>query len=191
MEKITQKNILKKAVEVLEKGGVILYPTDTIWGLGCDAENEEAVKRIFKIKMRDEAKSVISLVLNQKMINRYVKLAGSSYKLFTQEKEPQTVIVKNVKNLANNIITKENTAAFRVPKHNFCKKLLKCFNKAIVSTSANVSGEQTNFYFETIPNSIKESVDFIVPQKYEGYSTHKPSRIVYIDENNLVQYIRK
>lgn len=195
MQKDTLTTLLQKqakdALQVLKAGGVILYPTDTVWGLGCDATNTTAVQKIYDIKKRSYAKSMITLVSNAKMACNYLKeIPEQIQELLENTPLPQTVIFENPLFLAPNLIPQENTSAFRVPKHPFCQELLNLFQKPIVSTSANISGEPTPLYFQDISQEIINRVDFVVNPLLEEPCTHQASRIIFIKENKQI-IIRK
>ena len=183
---------IQKVIEVLEHGGVILYPTDTVWGLGCDALNEKAVERLFKIKKRMEDKSVISLVDRVERLSPFVfGITEEISNLLSNASIPQTVILPKVFNLPKGVINQNGSAAFRIPKHSFCIKLLERFKKPLVSTSANISGEQTPLYYNDISDEIKNAVDYIIPFVFEGEITHKPSQIILILPNGTIQSVRR
>jgi len=184
--------IINKAIEVLKSGGIILYPTDTIWGLGCDATNATAVEKIFKIKQRSESKSLIILVNDEAKINRYIKhMPDVAWDIIEFSNKPTTVILDGAVNLAKNVIAEDGSVGIRLCKHPFCSELIKRFGKAIVSTSANVSGEESPKSFHNINNEIKNSVDYIIdlPEFYE--SKNPPSSIIKISENFEIKILRK
>lgn len=177
---------INKALEVLRKGGLILYPTDTIWGIGCDATNKNAVDKVFKIKGRIESKTLISLVANTKMIDKFTD--SRQLKISLSDK-PTTVIYQNVCGLASNLIAKDNTAGFRITNDTFCNQLVAFFGDPIVSTSANISGEDNPKQFSEIANEIKENVDYIVDlRKKEIMKT--PSDILFITSSGSIRKIR-
>ena len=155
---------LKNALEVLRKGGTLLYPTDTVWGLGCDARNKEAVNKIFKIKERAEYKSMVVLVCDDKMINRYVKeVPAIAWDLIEAAgNDPLTIIYPDGRMLAENIIAADGSVGIRIVRDEFCKNLIHKFGKPIVSTSANISGEPTPVSFSEINPKIMNKVDYIV-----------------------------
>ena len=182
----------KKCIQFLKKGGVILYPTDTIWGIGCDAENFQAVERIYTIKMRPENKSMIILLDDVKKLDLYVeKVHPIDYELIRKYHEPLTIIYPNAKNLAKNVIAKDDTIAIRIVRDEFCKQLIKQFGKPIVSTSANVSRENTPLTFSKIPESIKDKMDYIVKHGQERVGQFKASTIIKISETGDFTTIRK
>tara|TARA_B100001769_G_C22023913_1_gene550195 strand:- start:516 stop:1070 length:555 start_codon:yes stop_codon:yes gene_type:complete len=183
------KGELKKAVKVLKNGGTILYPTDTVWGIGCDATNFEAVKKIFKIKNRISEKALICLVQDIKMLKKYVSGVTQDIELLINDPTPTTIIYNNPQNIAENIIAKDNTLAIRIPKHKFSNELITEFGKPIVSSSANLSGNKTPVFFSEITSSILEGVDHVVNLEKEK-SGNKPSRIFKIDDGKILT-IRK
>ncbi len=173
-------------LEVLDKGKTILYPTDTVWGIGCDASNEKAVAKIYEIKQREESKSLIVLVSSLNMLKKYVRVPKKAIELIKETTKPTTIIYKNPKNVAENIINKkDNTLAIRIVKDDFCRKLIKKFRKPIVSTSANISGEVTPKSFSEISQPILSSVDYVVNLRENKIST-KSSTILKIDGEDII-----
>lgn len=184
-------SILDQTVAILNKGGLILYPTDTVWGIGCDATNEIAVQRIFKLKQRSETKSMILLIESPQMILPYVSsLTPLAKQLLMENNTPQTVILPNAHGLAPSVLPPEKTVAVRCPKHDFCLHLLKAFGKPLVSTSANISGQPAACTYSDIHPLIIQGVDFVVPAVYEKGATKKPSRIVAINKDNTLTVLR-
>lgn len=185
-------NEINKAVECLRKGGVILYPTDTIWGLGCDATNSQAIKRIFEIKKRPQEKSMLILVADTKMIGRYFKdLPDVFFDLEENSDQPLTYVLDHPLNIDPSLVHADNTLAVRIPKHDFCRQLLLKFGKAIVSTSANISGDPTPANFNMVANEIREAVDLCIEPALEKGSTGKASSIIKIKTNGEFNFIRK
>lgn len=183
---------IKKAIEVLRSGGVILYPTDTVWGLGCDATNENAVKRIFEIKKREDKKAMLVLIDNSAKIQGYMEeVPDMAWDLIDFTEKPLTIIYPEAKNLASNLIGEDKTIGIRVTKEAFSKRLCEQFRKPIVSTSANVSGAQTPANFKQISDEIKSSVDYVVNFRQEETSEPKPSSIIKLGKGNLFQMIRE
>ena len=157
------KRILNQSIEALLNSQVILYPTDTIWGLGCDATSIDAVAKIFKLKNRVESKSLVVLVSSIKMLCSYVhKVPQKAIDIITTTKKPTTIIYNNPKGLAANAIASDNTIAIRIPSHDYCLEIINKFGKPIISTSANISGESTPKSFSEISLPILEGVDYIV-----------------------------
>ncbi|QNM86056.1 threonylcarbamoyl-AMP synthase [Polaribacter pectinis] len=148
--------------EFLKQGKTILYPTDTVWGLGCDATNFEAVSNIYKLKNREESKSLIVLVSSIFMLKKYVSVPNKALEILKNTNKPTTIIYNNPKGFAKNTIAEDKTIAIRIVKDEFCRKLIKRFGKPIVSTSANVSGENTPKSFKEISQPILDGVDYIV-----------------------------
>ena len=180
------QNEINKALEVLKNGGTILYPTDTIWGIGCDARNASAVGRIFDIKKRAESKSMISLVCNTEMINDYT---NSNQLQISLSDKPTSVIYQNVNSLAKNLIAKDKTAAFRISKDKFCHRLVSEFGFPVVSTSANISGKDLPKKFSEIHNEIKNNVDYVVNLRKKEIMD-KVSKILLINKDGSIKRIR-
>jgi len=186
------KTDIDKALAVLKDGGVILYPTDTIWGLGCDATNEAAVEKINQIKGRAADKSFIILLDTDAKIQSYVtEVPDVAYDLIEYAENPMTVIFSNGKNLAKNVINQDGSVGIRVVKHDFCQQLLQRFRKPIVSTSANISGEPSPQNFDAISEEIKSAVDYIVEYQQDDHSVKKPSTIIKIGSGGQFSFIRK
>lgn len=184
---------IKKTLEVLKKGGTILYPTDTVWGLGCDARNKEAVNKIFKIKERAEYKSMVVLVCDHQMINRYVKeVPAIAWELIDAAgDDPLTIIYPEGRMLAENIIAADGSVGIRIVKDEFCRNLIHKFGKPIVSTSANISGDPTPPSFTAINPNIMNKVDYIVNLRQQETNNPKPSTIIKVALNGEVKIIRK
>jgi len=183
---------IKKTLEVLRAGGVILYPTDTVWGLGCDATNEAAVKRIFDIKKRVDAKAMLVLVDNSAKIQAYIEdVPDMAWDLIEFTEKPLTIIYPDAKNLAKNLIAEDKSVGIRVTNEAFSKSLCAQFRKPIVSTSANISGVTAPANFSQISDEIKSSVDYIVNFRQDDLSKPKPSSIIKLGKGNLFQMIRE
>jgi len=177
---------IEKCLTVLRSGGTILYPTDTIWGLGCDATQIEAVNKIFQIKKRSESKALIVLVADDKDILKYVEKPDLGVLDYIKESgKPTTVIYEGAKGLAENLLGKDRTAAIRVVKDEFCYELIKKFRRPIVSTSANISGEDSPRIFSDISQSIRKSVDYIVRYRQEETKTAEPSALIKWDKGRI------
>ena len=186
------KEDIEKALEVLRTGGVILYPTDTIWGLGCDATNEEAVKKIFKIKQRSDQKSLLVLLDNPGKIPSYVnEIPEVIWDLIELTDKPLTIIYSDAKNLAKNLIADDGSIGIRIVNDPFCQKLIQRFKKPIVSTSANISGDKTPSNFSEISNNIIDMVDYVVQWKQDDYTRAQASGIIKLKNNGEIQKIRK
>jgi len=183
---------INKAFEVLKSGGVILYPTDTIWGLGCDATNAEAVEKLLKIKNRPAEKSLIVLLDVDSKLQSYVnEVPEIAYDLIEYAENPLTIIFSGAKNLAPNVINADGSVGIRIVKHDFCTPLLQRFRKPIVSTSANLSGDPSPKYFDDIHPEILEAVDLVVDFEQENRSVKKPSTIMKLSPSGQFEFIRK
>ncbi|MEI6865955.1 L-threonylcarbamoyladenylate synthase [Flavicella sp.] len=178
------------AVKNIKQGKVVLYPTDTIWGLGCDATNEKAIDKIFKIKQRSESKSLIILVDSIDMLKNYVESVPEAVlDILKHATRPTTIVYPYPKGLAKNVIANDNTVAIRIVKHNFCEGLIKEIGKPIVSTSANISGKPTPKSFAEISQAILDSVDYVVALQQDSNS-EKSSRILKINKDGSIEVIR-
>lgn len=183
---------IKKAIEVLKKGGLILYPTDTIWGIGCDATNEEAVKRIYELKQRNDSKSMLVLVDNPAVLQTYVQeVPDIAWDMIELTDKPLTIIYDGAKNLAPNLVAPDGSIGIRVTDEVFSKALCRQFRKPIVSTSANVSGEPSPTRFSRIQPVIKTGVDYIVSYRQNDRTEATPSGIVKLQKDGTIQVIRK
>ena len=184
---------LLAALEVLRAGGLILYPTDTVWGIGCDATNAEAVEKIYKLKQSENKTSMIVLCRDADMIVRYVnKTPGIAFEVMEMSEQPLTLILEGAVNVAKNLVPEEGTLGVRVPNHDFCYQLLRRFGKPIGSTSANISGEPTPLKgLQEVSREIIEGVDFVVNPRFQGKPTCKPSAIMAFGERGEVTIIRK
>ncbi len=183
---------IKKAVEVMRNGGVILYPTDTIWGIGCDATNEEAVKKVYEIKKRADSKALICLVDSEAKIDFYVKdVPPVAWDLIELSTKPLTVIYDGARNLAPNLLAEDGSVGIRVTNEEFSKQLCFRFRKAVVSTSANISGEPSPKSFTDISDEIKNAVDYIVGVRQNEKGGVKPSSIIKLGAGGVVQVIRE
>jgi len=184
---------INKAIEQMKNGGVILYPTDTIWGLGCDATNPEAVAKVFAIKKRAESKSLVTLVSDLDMLARYVEeIPEAALDLIEVNDTPMTIIYPKASHLASNVIAEDGSVGIRIPMNEFCRQLCFRFRKPVVSTSANISGENPPKGFKDIAQEIKDAVDYVVhPSMEEKTSTHKASQIIKIGLRGEIQIIRK
>ncbi len=183
---------IKKALEVLKNGGIILYPTDTIWGIGCDATNQEAVKRIYQIKKREDSKSMLVLMENPALLDRYVdEVPDVAWDLVEIATTPLTVIYPKAKNLAQNLIAADGSIGIRFTKEEFTSQLLRRFRRPLVSTSANISGEKSPAFFDQISEEIKEKVDYVVEYRQDDTSEAKPSSIIKLGPGGEIDIIRK
>ncbi len=193
MSKFYDINIdIKNAIDALKNGGVIICPTDTIWGISCDATNTKAAEKIFEIKKRPQKMAMILLVSNDAMIQQFVKeVPEIAWQLLEVADKPLTIIYSGAKNLPKNIISEDGTIAIRVCKDEFCNSLISRFRKPIVSTSANFSGTKAPLIFSEISNELIQQVDYVV--EYNQYDTLQanPSSIIKIGLNNEIEIIRK
>lgn len=182
---------IKKAVEVMKKGGVILYPTDTVWGIGCDATNADAVAKVYAIKHRDDSKALICLVDSDARIQRYARnVPEVAWDLLELAEKPTTVILDNAVNLAPNLIAEDGSIAMRITREPFSKELCYRFQKPIVSTSANISGEPAAQNYCDISEELINAVDYICWSRRQEHKPHTPSSIIKLSENGEVKIIR-
>jgi L-threonylcarbamoyladenylate synthase len=183
---------IQKALQVLRGGGTILCPTDTVWGISCDATNKDAVEKIFKIKERDPSKSMIVLVDDEKFLNKYLKeVPELAWDLVEMAERPLTIIYDDARGLAANVIGPDGSIAIRVCKDEFCKKLIHKFGRPIVSTSANKSGDPAPLHFAEIEGAILAGVDYVVNWRQDEHQDSSPSSIIKLKMNGQVQVIRK
>lgn len=187
------KNELQLAAHQLYCGNTILYPTDTVWGLGCDATNLSAVQKIYALKERSESKALIVLVKDEEMLAHYVAhIPPKALELIRAATRPTTIIYEKAQHLAPNLIAEDGSIAIRIPNHDFCQALLKQFGKPIVSTSANISGQPTALRFADIALPIQQKVTHIVkPTLFPDKQIIQPSTIVKITNGNEIIVIRK
>ncbi len=193
---MTREEDIRKAVETMRKGGVILYPTDTVWGIGCDATNVDAVKRVYAIKQRDDSKALICLVDSDARMQRYFRTVPDvAWQLVDSLKEsdakPTTLILDGAINLAENLIADDGSVGIRITNEPFSKELCYRFQKAIVSTSANISGEPAAQNYCDIDPRIIEAVDYVCWSRRQEHKPHTPSSIIKLKENGEVTVIRK
>ena len=187
--------ILKEAVSALRAGGVILYPTDTVWGIGCDATRPEAVARVFAIKRRSEAKSLVLLAADLDMVARYVKAVPNiAIDLVEVNDRPMTLIypgaITGAYGLAENTVAEDGSVGMRIPLPGFWRDLVARLGRPLVSTSANISGEPTPRRFAEIPEEIRSAVDYVVPASLERGSTGSASQIIKVGLGGEVEIIR-
>lgn len=170
---------INKALEVLRNGGIIVYPTETIWGIGCDATNEKAVSRIYAMKQRSDTKSMLVLIHNEALLSSYVEqVPDVAWDLLEAATDPLTIIYPGAKNLAKNLISEDLTIGIRVTTDPFCSELLSRFRKPIVSTSANTSGTRAPGNFSEIEDAILTQADYVVQWRQEDMTRSKPSSVI-------------
>lgn len=182
---------LENALKVLRSGGTILYPTDTVWGIGCDATKEQAVEKVFQIKKRNESKSLIVLIDSIDELGRYVKeIPYVATELIECSDLPLTIVFPGAINLAKNLIAQDGSIAIRVVKDKFCSELIRKSGKPLVSTSANISGEPTPSSFDDVSEEIVNGVDYVVNLRRSERTGNKPSRIIQLNVNGEFKIIR-
>lgn len=191
-DETTMEKEIELALEALRKGGLILYPTDTVWGIGCDATNADAVARIYALKRSENKHSMLVLCESADMVVRYVnKAPGIAFEVMEMATKPLTLILPGAGGLAENLIPEEKTLGVRVPDHEFCRKLLRKFGRPIVSTSANISGEPTPKSLAEVSREIIDGVDMVVNPRFQGKPTGKASSIIAFGEGGEVKIIRE
>ncbi len=184
--------MLTQTVEVLQRGGIILYPTDTVWGIGCDATNAEAVARVLELKQRSEAKGLIVLVDTSARIDRYVDdVPDIAYDLIDLATSPLTVVFDRGKNLASNLLPADGSVAIRVVQHEFCRRLVERLGRPLVSTSANVAGGATPRVLAEVDERIVRGVDMVVPEQFHCPMSSRPSGVVAVQRGGVVRVIRE
>ena len=176
----------------MREGGVILYPTDTIWGIGCDATNEDAVRRVYEIKQRQDSKAMLVLVDSSVKVDFYVQdVPDVAWDLIEVADKPLTIIYSGARNLATNLLAEDGSVGIRVTNEDFSKRLCQQFRKAVVSTSANISGQPSPRNFSEISEEVKSAVDYIVGYRQEEMSNPKPSSIIKLDKGGVIKIIRE
>ena len=192
---MSQKEIaedIRTAVQTLRQGGLILYPTDTIWGIGCDAANEEAVRRIFQLKRREDSKAMICLVDSANRMQRYLRqVPDVAWDLVEYADKPLTLILDGAVNLAPSLIAEDGSIGLRVTRETISHELCYRYERAIVSTSANISGDPSPACFAEISDEIKQGVDYVMRSRQNDLSKSKPSQIVKLSLDGQVRIIRK
>ena len=182
---------IKKSLAVLKNGGVILYPTDTVWGLGCDATNPEAVKKIYEIKKRADTKTMILLVDLEARLSTYVKeIPEQAWPLIEFTDKPLTIVYDGARNLPSELIAQDGSIAIRVTNDEFCKNLIGVLRKPLVSTSANISGAPAPAIYQEVTEEIRSAVDYIVNWRKDDRQRHQPSSIIKLQKGGLIQIIR-
>lgn len=182
---------MEKALETLKNGGTILYPTDTIWGIGCDATNVEAIQKIFEIKHRDKNKSMIILVENEKRLQSLVDVPEMAWEIIDLSEKPVTIVYENPKGLPKELLAEDGSIGIRLVKDDFCKRLISKLNKPLVSTSANFSGEKSPLKFSDISQELISAVDFAVEENREKISQHSGSSVIKIWPDNRIKILRE
>ena len=186
------KNEVNTALQVIQDGGIILYPTDTVWGVGCDATNTEAIKKIYKLKKRDEIKSMIILLDTENKLESYVKEVNPlAYDLIEYAENPLTLVMPGAKNVSPAIIAADGSIGIRISKHPFCQELIQRLRKPLVSTSANISGKPSPQYFSQIETEIINGVDYVVNIDQHDKDIKTPSTIMRLAPDGKFEFIRK
>lgn len=189
---MNQQEDIKNAIEVMKQGGVILYPTDTVWGIGCDATNAEAVAKVYKIKKRDDSKALICLVDSDARLQRYVRnVPNVAWDILDIAIKPTTIILDGAINLAPNLIAEDGSIALRITKEPFSHELCYRFQKPLVSTSANISGEPAAANYNDISQELLDAVDYVCFSRRQEHKPHTPSSIIKLKEDGEVTIIRK
>ncbi len=182
---------IKKCISALQQGGTILYPTDTVWGLGCDATNEAAVEKVFAIKQRPKEKSMIILLADARDILQYVAAPPPDIIAIVESfEQPTTVVYDNALGFPDNVVNKDGSIAIRVTKDPFCKALIKRYRRPIISTSANISGQPAPSNYKIVDADIVKNVDYIVGYRQDDEVVHPPSRIVRVDDDGGIEVLR-
>jgi len=182
---------VKKAGDIILSGGIILYPTDTIWGIGCDATNRESVENIYRIKQRADNKSMLVLVNGIAMLDEYLEeMPLQALEIIKQTGKPTTIIYPGARNLADNLVAPDGSIGIRITFDPFCRKLIEITGKPIVSTSANISGEQSPVAFHKIKASIREQIDYVVNWRQDETTPSTPSTIIKLEEDGTFTTIR-
>jgi L-threonylcarbamoyladenylate synthase len=187
------RNDIKQAIEVLKRGGVILYPTDTVWGIGCDATRSDAVKKVFEIKRRADSKALITLMSNTAMLERYVDdVPDVAFELIDVATTPLTIVYDKGINLAPELLADDGSIGVRISTERFSSSLCREFRRPIVSTSANISGQPTPRTFAEISDEIKAAVDYVCTSRQEETDdSHKPSSVIKLSNNGQIKILRK
>lgn len=182
---------IKKACEVLQAGGIILYPTDTIWGIGCDATNEAAVQRIYQLKQRADNKAMLVLIDNEVKLETYVsEVPDIAWELINVADKPLTIIYPKARNLAPNLLADDGSVGIRITHEEFSRRLCQTYRKPLVSTSANISGELSPANFDEVSETIRAGVDYIVKWRQDDHTKAQPSGIIKLGKGGLIQVIR-
>ncbi|MBS1526232.1 MAG: threonylcarbamoyl-AMP synthase [Bacteroidetes bacterium] len=183
---------IEKALKVVREGGIILYPTDTIWGIGCDATNTDAIKRIYTLKQRDEAKSMIILLDTENKLESYIsEVPAIAYDLIEYAENPLTLVMPGAKNLSPAIISADGSIGIRIAKHDFCQQLIQKLRKPLVSTSANISGRPSPQFFGQVEQEIIDGVDYVVDLEQHETQPKRPSTIIRLQPNGTFEFLRR
>ena len=186
------KDEVAKAFKTIQDGGIILYPTDTIWGIGCDATNTEAVQKIYRLKQRDEAKSMIILLDNDNKLQSYISdVPELAYDLIEFAENPLTLVMPGAKNISPSLIAADGSVGVRISDHPFCQQLIQRLRKPLVSTSANISGKPSPQYFSQIDQEIIDGVDYVVDIDQHSMEIKNPSTIMRLSPNGSFEFIRR
>ena len=189
---MNSSEVIKIAITHLKQGNVLLYPTDTIWGLGCDPFNETAINKVFDIKQRDKNKAFILLVDSLQMLSNYVTVSNTIIEILGKAVRPTTIIFHQTTGLPDFVLdNKDSSIAIRIVDHPFISDLISQFGKPLVSTSANISGDESPKSFESIHSTIRESADYIIPETFDTNSNANSSDILVVNNNGQVSWIRK
>lgn len=187
-----QHEDIKKSLETLRSGGLILYPTDTIWGIGCDPLNVEAIKKIYALKGRDQSKSMILLLENESMLNSYVEeVPEVAYQLIEYSERPLTIVYSKAKNLPPEMINTDGSVGIRIVKHPYCEQLIQRFKRPLVSTSANLSGTPSPSNYQDIAEEVKEGVDYIAQYGRDSVEDNQPSIVMKLEPDGRFEFLRK
>jgi len=186
------KDEIARALKIVQEGGIILYPTDTIWGIGCDATNTDAIQKIYKLKQRDEKKSMIILLDTENKLESYVSDVNLlAYELIEYAERPLTLVMPGAKNISASLISEDGSIGIRIAKHPFCEQLIQRLRKPLVSTSANISGRPSPQYFSQIDAEIVDGVDYVVDIDQHDMEIKTPSTIMRLAPNGSFEFIRK
>lgn len=186
------KDEVAKALKVIQDGGIILYPTDTIWGIGCDATNTEAIKKVFALKQRDEAKSMIVLLDTENKLESYIQVVPAiAYDLIEYAQSPLTLVMPGAKNISPLLISSDGSIGIRIAKHDFCQLLIQRLRRPLVSTSANISGSPSPQNFDEIDQEIINGVDYVVNLEQHNTEKKKPSTIMRLNPDGQFEFIRR
>lgn len=190
-EVISIEEDIKKACEVLRQGGLILYPTDTVWGIGCDATNSEAVARVYNLKQRCDSKALIVMLADENQLCRYIDdVPDIAYELISVATKPLTIVYDNAINLCKELCAEDGSVGIRITREDFSKRLCKAFRRPIVSTSANISGQPTPIMFKDISNEIISGVDYVVENNRNQNGKATPSSVIKLSHDNSIKILR-